>query len=445
MEFVGPCRFGGWNADGTPKAVPQSAAWVQIAATTKDQTRNTMVLFPGIFSKRAIGEYGIDLGKEIIYSSGGGRIEAVTSSPRALEGGRATFVVANETQHWVRSNEGDRMAEVIARNLAKIRGGSARSLAITNAHNPGENSVAERDWEAWCAIRDGRSASSGFYYDSLEAGPTELADRGSLRQGLLEARGDATWLDVDRLIDAVYDPTTPPSVTRRFYLNQIAEAEDAWLAPHEWNACAAAEKILADQDAITLGFDGAIREDSTALVACRVEDGYLELLGCWEKPDGPDGDGWQVDRDEVDAAVSMAFDRYAVVGMFADPAHWQDYLDRWQGEYGARVRVRSTPSRPFEWWTNRARLMVAALERFHDATVNQDVTHSGDAVLTRHVLNARRRAGRSGLTIAKEHPSSTRKIDAAMAAVLAYEARCDALATGITAPRQQRSKKLFRF
>lgn len=32
---------------------------------------------------------------------GARRIEAVTSSPRALEGGRPTFTVANETQHWV--------------------------------------------------------------------------------------------------------------------------------------------------------------------------------------------------------------------------------------------------------------------------------------------------------------------------------------------------------
>ena len=434
MEFVGPCRFGGWDDEGYPVAVPQNAAWVQIAAVSKDQTRNTMTLFPGLFSSRAIQEYGIDLGKEIIYSAAGGRIEAVTSSPRALEGGRASFVVMNETQHWLPSGEGDRMAEVIARNLAKIRGGSARSLAITNAHNPGENSVAERDFEAWCAIRDGRSRASGFYYDSLEADPrTDLSDRDSLRQGLAEAAGDASWLDLDRLTDTVYDPTTPPSVSRRFYLNQIAESEDAWIAPREWHTCEALESDgLADDDVVTLGFDGSVRDDSTALVACRVSDGLLELLACWEKPEGPAGEGWQVDREAVDAAIFRAFETYDVCGLYADPAQWQDYLDRWHQEFADRVRVKATQARPFEFWTNRVSVMVRALERFYEACVSHELKHSGNPVLSRHVLNARRRDGRAGVMIAKEHPGSPRKIDAAMAAVLAYEARADAVAQGIT-------------
>lgn len=435
MEFLGPCRFGGWDRRGYPVAVRQPAAWVQIAAVNKDQTRNTMTLFPGIFSNRAISEYGIDLGKEIIYSKGGGRIEAVTSSPRALEGGRATFVVMNESQHWVRGNEGDRMAEVIARNLAKIRGGSARSLAITNAHDPGENSVAERDWEAWRAIQDGRSRSTGFYYDSLEADPaTDLADRESLKAGLAEACGDANWLDLDRLVETIYDPTTPPSVARRFYLNQIAETEDAWIAPREWAECGALESDgLAEGDLVTLGFDGAIREDSTALVACRVSDGLVELLGCWEKPEGPEGQGWQVDREAVDAAVFRAFEDFDVCGLYADPAHWQDYVDRWTQEFGEQARVKATQTRPFEFWCNRTTVVVRAVERFHDAVLGRDLKHSDNLTLTRHVLNARRRDGRVGVTIAKEHPGSPRKIDAAMCAVLAYEARQDAIALGITA------------
>lgn len=84
MEFVGPCRFGGWDGDGMPLVVPHSAPWVQVAAVSKDQTRNTFRLFPAMFSDRLIAEYGIDLGKEIIYSRAGGVLEAVTSSPAPL-------------------------------------------------------------------------------------------------------------------------------------------------------------------------------------------------------------------------------------------------------------------------------------------------------------------------------------------------------------------------
>lgn len=445
IELLGPCRFGGWNDDGTPIVVPQQAAWIQIAAVNQDQTRNTMTLFPGLFSKACIAEYGIDLGKTIIYSGSGGRIEAVTSSPRALEGGRPTFVVLNETQHWLRGNDGLEMSDAIARNAAKIRGGAARSLAITNAHSPGEDSVAERDHEAFMAIRDGRSIGRGFYYDSIEApSNVDLADREELYEGLVAARGDSDWLNLDRIIEEFYDPSRSPGMCRRFYLNQIAEAETAWLAPHEWAACGDSTVVLADKDMVTLGFDGSVRDDSTALVACRVEDGALVILDCWEKPEGPQGNEWQVDRSAVDTMVKIAFDRFNVVGMYADPAHWQDYLDRWNALYGDRLRVRATQTRPLEWWTNRQRIMIASLERFHEAVLDQKLIHDNNHVLTRHVLNAQRRTGRSGITIAKEHPGSHRKIDAAMAAVLAYEARCDAIAGGVSMP-SKRSNKLFRF
>lgn len=47
----------------------------------------------------------------------------------------------------------------------------------------------------------------------------------------------------------------------------------------------------------------------------------------------------------------------------------------------------------------------------------------GGSALTRHMVNARRRASRSGIQIAREHPSSVRNIDGAVAALLAWHAR----------------------
>lgn len=444
-EFVGPCRFGGWDAAGMPVAIPHPAPWIQVAAVSVDQTRNTMTLMPGLFSQACIDEHGIDLGKTIIYCRGGGRIEAVTSSPRALEGGRPSYVILNETHHWIQASEGHEMARAIARNLAKSRDGAARALSITNAHAPGEGSVAEQDWEAYLAIEAGRSVATGYLYDSLEAPPsTDMGDRESLRAGLIAARGDSVWLDVDRLIEEILDPTTPPSMSRRFYLNQITASEDSWIAPHEWADCANPDDVLDPGELITLGFDGSIRDDSTALVACRMSDGYLVLLGCWERPEGAAGEGWQVDRVAVDAAVSAAFEKYTVLGAYCDPAHWQDYLDRWTAEWGAGLRVSATVNRPMEWWTNRVGLMVNALARFQEAVAARSLSHDGSAVLKAHVLNARRRATRSGILISKENPSSARKIDAAMAAVLAYECRADAIATRVDA-LVSRSRRLVRY
>ena len=69
VEFEGPSRFGGWDAHGDPVAVPHPAPWVQVAAVSLTQTRNTFRLFPGMMSDAFIDEYGVDPGKEIIYSA----------------------------------------------------------------------------------------------------------------------------------------------------------------------------------------------------------------------------------------------------------------------------------------------------------------------------------------------------------------------------------------
>jgi hypothetical protein len=66
-------------------------------------------------------------------------------------------------------------------------------------------------------------------------------------------------------------------------------------------------------------------------------------------------------------------------------------------------------------------------------------------VLSEHIANARRRKetvrdseGRPMWTIQKDRPGSPAKIDAAMAALLAWEARSDAIASGATKPRRRR-------
>jgi hypothetical protein len=211
-EFVGPCRFAGWDANGDPVAMPHPAAWVLTTAVAKDQTRNTMTLFPGLFSDAALDEYSIDLGKEILYAHRGRcRLEAVTSSPRALEGPRSTFTLKNETQHWLSGNEGHEMAKVIARNATKSRDGAARVLAISNAHEPGEDSDAEHDYEAWQAIDQGSRARRASCTTRSRRRPTSnIADELQLRAALRAARGDSIWLDEDRHVEEIYDPRNSP-------------------------------------------------------------------------------------------------------------------------------------------------------------------------------------------------------------------------------------------
>ena len=338
------------------------------------------------------------------------------------------------------------MYRTVTRNLRKRKKiAGTWFLETTTMFNPGEESMAEATYDEADAIREGRKkrGRARIMYDHRWGDCPDTTDEEVLRNALREAYGDAlAWIDIDSLVDEFYDTRNDETDSRRYFLNARTSSSDAWIAEHLWAACKRPDKRIQPGDLVTLGLDGSVRDDATALVASRVADGHLEPLGIWERPDGAEGDGWQVDREAVDARVNWAMNTFEVVGFFADPAHWQDYLDRWSNQWGELMTVKASARRPLEWWTNRPTAMVSALERFHEAVAERRVSYTpaDDRTgreaeltlgLTRHILNARIKETRAGEQIRKEKPKSRKKIDAAMAAVLAYEATCDARAVGV--------------
>ncbi len=428
IEFIGPCRFECWQ-DGQPIAAPHFAAWVQVCAVSRDQTRNTMTLFPGMFSPRAIEEFGVDLGKEIIYAEKGRkRIEAVTSSPRALEGARTTFTLKNETHHWIAPNEGHEMAKVIARNAAKSRDGSSRVLAISNAHAPGEDSDAEHDFEAWKKIDQGISKATGILYDCLEAPDVDLADDAAVIAAVEIARGDSFWVSPERMLAEIRDPRTTPAMARRFYLNQIVAEEDKPFDRACWAELVKPRHTVPNGALITLGFDGSESRDHTALIGTEIATGYQWVVGYWEPE--PVGNGEQrIDFRAVDETAAYAFEKWDVWRMYADPYKWGTYLAKWAGTYGEDKVV--------SWATTLYRRMAFALAQYRTAMIGGDLTHDGDkrfaasiANAHKHMQNFRDDDGELMWTIQKERPDSPLKIDAAMAGCLSWQARQDAVASG---------------
>lgn len=438
----------GWDADGQPVGRPWSSVrtpWVQLAAVSEDQTRNAWApLLEMLREGPVLDEFPGLEPLETFVNLPKGRLEFVTSASTSREGNRPCFAVLDQTEEWKPSNGGVKLAATIRRNLGKTGGTSIES---PNAYEPGAGSVAESSAEYAKRILEGRARDEGLLYDHREwPADTDLTDRDSLLAGLAVAYGDSAelaggWVDLERLVAEIWDPATDPQDARRFYGNQITHASDSWISQPEWAACRDATKVVADREAITLGFDGSRKRshavtDATALIACRVSDGHLfePLDRCvWEQPDGPAGVEWEVPTSEVDAAVDECFRRYNVVGFYADPAKWEGYVAKWEAKYGPKLKVKSTRDHPIEWWMvgGRTNLVVRVLEQFHGAVVDGEITHDGSFALTRHVLNARRRTSRAGLMIAKEHPESPRKIDAAIAAILARAARQAAVAAGV--------------
>jgi hypothetical protein len=455
-EALGPVVPAGWDANGEPVGMSWDrirTPLVQVAAVSEDQTQNTWgPLLEMLRLGPVIDEYPGLEPLDTFVNLPRGKIDQVTSSATSRKGNKALFAVLDQTEEWTPSNGGKRLAQVMRSNAAKIGG---TTLESPNAYIPGMGSVAEDTAAFAKAIAEGRTREDGLLWDHREAPPeTDPTVRESLVAGLRYAYGDSSdhedgcvlhqppcapgWSPIDRLVGDFWDTSNDPQVMRSDFLNQITHATDSWLSQPEWAGCADAARIVADGESITLGFDGSRARargvtDATALVGCRVSDGHVFLLGCWEQPEGPAGEGWRVPVLEVLATVEEAFSRYNVVGMYADPAKWEGHVADWEAKWGAGLGVKATRDHPIEWWMTggRSNLIVRALEKFHSAVLDKELSHDGSSTLARHILNARRRKGRSGIQIMKEHPDSARKIDAAVASTLAWQARLDAVAKGL--------------
>jgi phage terminase large subunit-like protein len=74
-----------------------------------------------------------------------------------------------------------------------------------------------------------------------------------------------------------------------------------------------------------------------------------------------------------------------------------------------------------EWPSTSAARMVPACAKFYDAVTSGKLSHDGNPLLTRHISNAVIKTDRLGPRIVKEHRSSPRKIDAAVASIIALD------------------------
>lgn len=459
VEALGPVVPAGWDADGQPVGRPWAdvrTPLVQIAAVSEEQTANTWAPLLEMLDGPVIDNYpGLEpLGTFVNLPRG--RIEPKTAAARSIKGARAVFGVMDQTEEWIPSNGGVLLANTMRTNAAKVGGSTIES---PNAFVPGERSVAEQSAAYASSIRSGHALNDGLLYDHRESPPeTDMFERESITAGLRVSYGDSSnhpdgcvihdppcepgHADLEALIVRIWDSDSDVQLSRADFLNQITHATDSWLSQPEWAACYNSEKVIADRDPIVLGFDGSRARkrgitDSTALVGCRVSDGHLFLLNVWEHPKTEKE--WRVPVVEVDAAVRTVFATRNVVGMYADPPLWESYIAQWEADFNKKLQVKATRDHPIEWAMQggNAKRTVEALASLHSAIVEGEMTHDGSEVLTRHFLNARNRAARAGMQIAKENPDSPNKIDAAVAATAAWQCRLDAIAAGIgKAPTQ---------
>jgi hypothetical protein len=421
-----------WDGDKLTGGKAWDTPWIQITAVSEDQTANVFrALLPMIQLSDSLDMEIADTGLTRINLPGGGYIEPVTASARSRLGQRITFSVQDETHSWHQSNGGWQLADNQRRNLAGMGG---RFMETTNAFDPVENSVAQRTFE---------SKAPGTLIDDADPPAGSIRNKRERRKVMQAVYGDSLkefggWVDLDR-IDAEVEALLEhdPAQAERFFLNRKLASEGAAFDFERWLEKARKRKAPPKGTPIVIGADGALNDDALAVVACEIKTGFVWPLGIWERP--PDaGPDYEHPKHEVDGVVQEALETYSVWRLYADDQWIEALIERWQNRYGEK--------RVLVWRTNRPRQIAWAVRNFEQAihSAKGELTHSGDETLTRHIQNSRKRKllvqddhERQMHTLAKPAHHSPLKIDGAMAAVLAWEARGDAIAARVISTVEQ--------
>lgn len=455
IELLAPVRFDHWDSSVPGGAVGKlvSMPWVQIAAVSLDQTKNTMRMVRAMASPANAPalhrDYDLDVGKTQIFVQPEGKLEAITSSAATAEGAESTFVIGDELEHWTSSNGGAELHATLLDNLSKS---GSRMLETLNAWKPGINSAGESTFNDWVMQESGRSKNeSRILYDARQAPhDTELGDADSLRSALEWVYEDCPWSDIDAIMTRIWSPSARVDDSKRKYLNWPVASSDSWCDPQDWAQMARPDIEVAPGEDIVMFFDGSLSNDHTALIGCRMEDGHIFTIGVWEPTAPTSEDKPMVDVQAVDDHVDFAFATWNVIGFYADVREWESFTKvAWPERYRDQLELWATSRgaqqpEPIAWDMRGKDFQFTTAAELAEAEIMQhSFTHDGNPLLTEHVLNARRHEGRYGITVRKESRKSSKKIDACVCMIGARMVWRLARERGGLSKKRQRTGKAF--
>ena len=204
--------------------------------------------------------------------------------------------------------------------------------------------------------------------------------------------------------------TTREAPFRRYRLGQWVGQAQSWLPWGAWDKVADKERGQPEEgETVVLAFDGSASGDSTALIGCTL-DGYVFTVAIWQAPE--DNPRWRVPRGEVADIIEQAMQKWDVRELAADPWGWRSELEEWAEKYDNKV---------VEWNTAHRGRMAPATDRVYSAIMTGELSHDGDEILSEHMSNAVAKPTAMGDLIAKDKRNSNRKIDSAVAAIVAYD------------------------
>lgn len=259
FEALGECRFDHWSEPGEVsdwgyefepgEPVGRQQIYVEAlnVATEESQAGNTYdavyyMLHPDTCSLELLDRFGpIDVGlTRTNLPDSRGFIEPVTASNESKDGGKSTFIVADETHLWMPPQAGvfklGKMHQTMVRNLYKRAVASGWMLETSTMYAEGERSVAEGTHAT--AKKAEKSGDSRLLFDHRQASDHwNLNDRGERIKALQESYGPAAaWMDLEAIADYWDDEQASEAEFRRFWLNQpVPLVDPSVMSIDQWN------------------------------------------------------------------------------------------------------------------------------------------------------------------------------------------------------------------
>lgn len=391
-----------------------------------------------------LGRWGQDDGKAV----------PVAGAPGSRDGALTTCMHFDEP-HRLKLPTHKAAYETMMANLSKRPLEDPWALHTSTAGAPGENSV-EEDLRAEAeAISRGEIDDPALFFFARWADESKHSDLTTREQrvaAIAEATGPVGEYGPGQFENIAKNwerPKADKAYLERVWLNRWRQSGSTFFDRKQIDTRLSPGERISRGAFVALGFDGARFRDSTAIVATDITTGLQELIGLWERPE--DADEWEVPEDEVTATFEDAMNRYRVFKLYADPPHWTETIGSWYAKYPGQVE---------EWYTKRHGQMAYALREYQEAIdagtirfggrVNPDFvigkTLSPHDDLIRHLGNAGKKElrirddhGEPLYVMQKQDGQMGLKFDAAMAAVLSWKARLDALKGGAKPVQKKRA------
>jgi phage terminase large subunit-like protein len=297
-----------------------------------------------------------------------------------------------------------------------------RMITISTAGDDSESPLGQMRAKAYGlatldqqgAYRYARSSDGDYVMHEWALDPED--DRTDLE--VVKAANPASWQTIAKLRTRQASPSMTPWGWARFACGVWLQGEDTAIGPLEWSACGT-DAIPDPADAtVRIGLDLGFKEDTTGIVVHWLDGEGVAWIARAVVLRPPTERGVGLRKAAILRVVGDLAAEFGAREVVIDPENDGEVLAQ-DLEDDLDLEVVAHSQKPT--------VMAQAAERFYAAVREEKLRHPKDDDLTRHVLNAHRKATDDGRwRFVKENKQSRKVIDALIAAAMAHNVAVDA-------------------